>query len=409
MTITMNISNIKTVGQISDFLKRSEPWELSPSTKVEIYEWLNKLFHSVHYVKLRKKEKKLVKQFIKKVAGYSDVQIKRLIKKYKQGNLVWKQWQNGNTHRIYTYEDIELLHRVDQEHRLSGKATKEILKREYEVFEKDEFRKLANISVAHIYNLRGSVSYQRKGNLFDKTKTRFIPIGKRMKPQPNGKPGFFRVDSVHQGDLGGKKGVYFINIVDEITQIEFVFCVEAISQKYITSVLNSLIKLCPFKVINFHSDNGSEYINYVIANLLNKLHIKQTKSRARKHNDNALVESKNGSIIRKQFGYYHIPATTYNAHILTSFCINWLNPYLNFHRPCGFATITIDKKGKQRKVYNTYMTPYEKLKSIDNAEQYLVDKTTFKQLDLITQAMSDTEFCRKMNQEKQKMKSKLKF
>jgi len=50
-------------------------------------------------------------------------------------------------------------------------------------------------------------------------------------------------------------------------------------------------KLFIAKPLNFHSDNGSEYINYVVADLLNKANVSQTKSRARKSNDNALVES----------------------------------------------------------------------------------------------------------------------
>lgn len=192
-----------------------------------------------------------------------------------------------------------------------------------------------------------------------------------MKPRPNGRPGFLRVDSVHQGDLNKAKGVYFINMVDEITQSEFVFCVRTISEKYLKGVLEDLYCICPFTIINFHSDNGSEFINKVVAYILNRLHIRQTKSRPRKHNDNALVKSKNGSIIRKTFGYFHIPATEENAKILNEFCQKWLIPYLNYHHPCGFATSIFDRKGKEKKIYETCMTPYGKLKSINNAGGYL--------------------------------------
>ncbi|MBI5413769.1 transposase family protein, partial [Candidatus Peregrinibacteria bacterium] len=178
-----------------------------------------------------------------------------------------------------------------------------------------------------------------------------------------GRPGFLRVDSVHQGDLDKEKGVYYINMVDEVTQSEFVFCVPQICERFLENVLEELIIICPFKIINFHSDNGSEYINKVVADILGRLHIKQTKSRPRKHNDNALVETKNGSVIRKTFGYFHIPAIAKNAMLINQFCQQWLNPYLNYHRPCGFATTKIDKKGKEKKIYkhDEYATPYGKM------------------------------------------------
>jgi len=399
----MNISHITTLTQIREFLKASSEFKLKPGSKQEIYAWLQILLIKLKYRKLKKKEKSIVKEFIKKVTEYSDVQIKRLLKKSKEGKLRWKKWQKGCFSAVYDEIDVGLLHEVDTTHRLSGPATKEILKREYNVFEKAEYRKLANISSSHIYNIRKRVSYLRKGKIFDETKSTCIPIGKRMKPKPNGRPGFLRVDTVHQGDLNNKKGIYHINIVDEVTQSEFVFSVPAISEKYLKPVLEDLCIICPFVIINFHSDNGSEYINKVVSDILNRLYIKQTKSRPRKHNDNALVETKNGSIIRKMFGYFHIPATEENANLLNQFNQKWLNPYLNYHRPCGFATTKIDKKGKEKKVYKTYMTPYEKLKSLPHAEMYLKRHIFFEDLDKTAYDESDTEFGMKMKEEKEKM------
>lgn len=407
MTITMNISHITTLTQIVEFLKASSGFALKPGTKQEIYTWLRTFLIKIGYRKLKKKEKKIVKEFIIKVTGYSEVQIKRLIKKSKEGDLRWKKWQKGCFVAVYDEIDVSLLHEVDKAHKLSGPATKEVLRREYNVFGKSEFRKLANISSSHIYNIRKRVSYLRKGKIFDETKSTSISIGKRMKPRPEGRPGFFRVDTVHQGDLNSKKGIYHINIVDETTQSEFVFSVPSICEKYLKVILEYLFTVCPFVIINFHSDNGSEYINRVVADILNRLHIRQTKSRPRKHNDNALVESKNGSIIRKTFGYFHIPATEENASLLNQFCEKWLNPYLNYHRPCGFATIKVDRKGKEKKIYKTYMTPYERLKSLPNAETYLKRHIFFEDLDKIAYAESDTEFATKMQEEKERIFQKL--
>lgn len=409
MTINMNISHINSLGQIENFLKASSDMTLRPGSKEATYKWLQDFLLKIGYRKLKKRDKKTVKIYIRKITGYSERQLKRLITKHHGGTLKWVKWQKSSFRAVYSEKDIELLHGVDSVHQLSGPATKEILKRESKTFHKKEYENLANISASHIYNLRKRPWYLRKGKVFDETKSVHAPIGKRMKPRPNGRPGFFRVDTVHQGDLNNEKGIYHINMVDEVTQTEFVFSVPAICDRYLKPVLEDLFILCPFVIVNFHSDNGSEYINYVVANILNKLHIRQTKSRPRKHNDNALVESKNGSVIRKTFGYFHIPATEENADILNKFSKKWLIPYLNFHRPCGFATSKFDHKGKEKKIYKTYMTPYEKLKSLPNADGYLKRHIFFEDLDKIAYAESDTEFAKQMKQEKEIAFQKLKL
>ena len=133
--------------------------------------------------------------------------------------------------------------------------------------------------------------------------------------------------------------MYHINITDETTQWEIVGAVEKISELCFETLLKDLIGQFPFRVINFHSDNGSEYINKVVAELLNKLLIQQTKSRARHCNDNALAECKNRAVVRKHMGFVHIPR--HFAGAINQFYKQDFNVYLNYHRPCGFATIDL--------------------------------------------------------------------
>jgi len=396
----MNINHIRSLEQVEDFLQKMEEVELETSSKKEVYEWMQKLLFTLRYQTLKKKEKGLVKDFLKKITGYSAVQLKRLLKKQKHGKLKWAKWQKGTFSAIYNEEDIALLHKVDSAHSLAGPATKKIIQREYEIFGHEEYRKLANISVSHIYNLRHRPSYERQGSFFEKTRPSACAIGTRMKPVPNGIPGFLRVDTVHQGDKDGKKGIYHVNVVDEVTQWELVFSTENICEQNMEEVLGKIATACPFKIMNFHSDNGSEYINKIVAKLLEKLLIRQTKSRARRSSDNALVEGKNGAVVRKFFGYFHIPATKKNAMKLNWFNEQWLNPYLNFHRPSAFATVITDKRGKEKKKYEQYMTPYEKLKSLPGAAEFLKDGAPFQTLDLIAGKQSDTEFALEMQKQK---------
>src|ERR1035438_9658557 len=128
-------------------------------------------------------------------------------------------------------------------------------------------------------------------------------------------------------------------------------------------VLEAILHQFPYPVLGFHSDNGSEFINRRVAGMLGKLLAEFTKSRASRTQDNALVEGKNGAVIRKLIGYGHIGGE--HAERVHKFYAAHLNPYLNFHRPCGFATVTVDARGKRKRLYKAedYATPYEKLKS----------------------------------------------
>lgn len=206
------------------------------------------------------------------------------------------------------------------------------------------------------------------------------------------------MDTVHQGDTDNAKGVYHINAVDEVTQWEVVASVEKISEAYLEPILQLTIEQFPFVVIEFHADNGSEYINRTIAHLLNKLLIQLTKSRSRQCNDNALVECKNGAVVRKHMGYFYIHQKYTPA--INTFYMTTFNPYLNLHRPCGFATVVTDTRGKQKKVYKTYLTPYAAFKRITDAKKYLKKGITFAQLDALAKQYSDNQFAEKMDREK---------
>jgi hypothetical protein len=239
--------------------------------------------------------------------------------------------------------------------------------------------------------------------VFQATRPSPVSIGERRKPDPQGRPGFLRVDTVHQGDWDGAKGVYHINSVDAVTQWEIVGCVSKISEQHLLPVLEAMLHQFPFRILGFHADNGSEYINHLVAGLLEKLLIEFTKSRASRSQDNALVEGKNGAVVRKHIGYGHIAGE--HAEALQKFYTAHLNPYLNFHRPCGFATVSLDARGKRSRKYKAqdYATPYEKLKSLPAAIQYLKPNIGFAQLDRQAMAMSDTECAIKMGAAKAKL------
>jgi transposase InsO family protein len=403
MTITMNDSHMTSIAQLRAFGKFAQSIAFQASSQKEKYEWITMVLTRFLYTRLSKRDKSTVRAYMQQMTGFSRSQLTRLIKKKKKYRVIIASTKKR--HRfptIYTTDDVARLADTDLAHnRLSGPATKRIFQREYDLYKNEDFVRLRNISVAHLYTLRGRRQYTSKTRYFSKTQSTTVSIGERRKPNPAGRPGYLRVDTVHQGDLEHEKGVYHINLVDEVTQWEIVGAVEKISEAHLVPLLRTLLEQFPFRIIAFHSDNGSEYVNQIVADLLNKLLIHQTKSRAYHCNDNALVEGKNGSIIRKHMGYAHIAQK--HAGPITAFYRLYFNPYLNYHRPCAFPTIMTDAKGKRKKLYNTYMTPYERLQSLPDAEGYLKDGTTFAQLDAIAQAQSDNECGALVQKEKQKL------
>lgn len=401
----MTDSHALSVAQIKAFLKVDSAIKFKAVSKKEKYEWINDVLIKFRYFSLKKKEKGIIRGYIVKMTGLSQSQVDRIIaRKRKYGRTLYNSTARHRFPRKYGPTDIALLIKTDNAHkRLAGPATKTILQREYKLFGKTEYSNISQISSSHIYNLRVTRQYKSHSLTVKKTNAVKVPIGERRKPEPYGRPGFLRVDSVHQGDYGKKKGVYHINIVDEVLQWEILGSIEKISEYCLEPLLADLIEQLPFKLINFHSDNGSEFINKVLAELLNKLLIRQTKSRARHSNDNALAECKNGAIVRKHMGYVHIPQNF--AKAINQFYKQYFNVYLNFHRPCGFASVIKDKKGKEKKVYKQedYQTPYEKLKSLENAEQYLKDNISFEILDRIAYQMSDNDFAEEMQKVKEEL------
>ena len=357
------------------------------------YAWIAATLKRTKYFTLNKKDKSIIKEYLQSVSGYSRAQISRLIGQYRSHRWIGKK-VSARHHfpNRYKAHDILLLAKTDEIHQtLSGGATKKLFERAYQIYKDDGYERLSSISIAHIYNLRKSLFYQRQRRHFTKTQRTRVNLGERRKPNPQGQPGYIRIDTVHQGDQDKQKGVYHINAVDEVTQFEIVVSVEKISENYLIPALQQLLDGFPFTIKNFHSDCGSEYINRHVVKLLNKLHITLTKSRSRHSNDNALAECKNGAIVRKYLGYVHIKQKF--APMINQFNQGYLVPYLNFHRPCYFAKTIIDAKGKEKKTYpyKNIMTPYEKLKSLEQAEQYLKPGESFTALDRQAMTLTDLD------------------
>lgn len=402
----MKLQDLKTIDQLQDFLCGTQAVAFGViSDKADCYRWLQGELVKFRYLQCSRQDKGIILRYLIKVSGYSRQQLTRLVAQYRQtGRLQRRQRTVAGFTTRYTQADIRLLAAMDKRHGTPcGPAVKKLCERACTLFGQSEYTTLAGISVSHLYNLRKSTPYQRQRRHFEKTRPTASKIGERRKPQPKGKPGYIRIDTVHQGDLDRRKGVYHINATDEVTQFEIVCTIEKVSELYLIPALEHVLDGMPFLLRGFHSDNGSEYINYQVADLLEKLRIEFTKSRSRQTNDNALAESKNASVVRKQFGYTHIQQRW--APLINEFNQDHLNPYLNYHRPCFFPETRTDAKGKECKTYpyQNLMTPYDKLKSLPDAKQYLKPGVSFATLDQVALSISDNQAADQLQKARQKL------
>lgn len=392
-----------SLDEIRAYLTASEGLRFEGCSRKETYRWVQTMLVRHVYHRLGKRDRGVLRDYMRKMTGFSRAQVTRLITRYVEtGEVRLPEYRRRRFPRVYTAKDIELLAEVDEAHEtLSGPATQKILQREYHDYGQGEYERLAGISVSHLYNLRKSKGYRQKRLVYQRTRPTAGSIGERRKPDTQGRPGYLRIDTVHQGDRDGVKGVYHINAVDEVTQWQIVAASGQISEAFLLPVLEQMLDQFPFRIRGFHSDNGSEFINHTVAQLLNKLLAEQTKSRPRTSTDNALVEAKNGAVIRKHMGFGYIGAE--HAEAINEFYRRQFNPYLNFHRPCGVPEERSDAKGKTRKVYRWYATPWEILRQMPEVGRYLKAEVTIAELDEVARAESDTACARKMQRAKQKL------
>jgi hypothetical protein len=403
MTIRMKNLEGLSLAEMKEFVATNRRVAWSVPERAAVYGLIERVLKAQQYRRLSKGQKGMVRSFLSKVTAVSRAQMTRLIQRWIETRRIErKPLQRPSFPRRYTAGDIATLAELDAAHEdLSGPAVRHLCQRGWEVFGDERFQRLAEISASHIYNLRRSASYRKIRVSVQHTQARQVAIGERRQPDPRGRAGYLRLDTVHQGQHDGQPGVYHINAVDTVTQWQVVGCAETISEQHLIPVLEAMLHQFPFRILGFHCDNGSEFLNHTVVKLLNKLLVEEfTKSRAYRTTDNALVEGKNGAVVRKQIGYG--PIASEHAEALQKFYTAYFNPYLNFHRPCGYATVTTNARGKRKRTYRhkDYRTPYEKLRSLPDWEKSLKPGITAEMLRRQASARSDTESAQRMQKAK---------
>jgi transposase InsO family protein len=416
MVIDMDETRLRTIEQLQQFLSATPEVAFTApragsAADNQRYEHISRVLARFDYPRRNKRERGVVLAYLRRTSGYGRAQLNRLVARWFDNRVAQhplvKRYRAPAAPfaRKYTATDVELLVEMDRAHEdVCGPAIAHLLQRAHTVYGDPRYERLADLSVSHLYNLRKRADYQAQRVSFVKTRAVCNPIGLRKAPSPNGRAGFVRIDTVHQGDLDGVKGVYHITCVDEVSQWQVQACVQGISEAFLLPVLALILQQFPFEIVGFHSDNGSEFINGRVAKLLQKLLVEQTKSRSRHSNDNALAESKNASVVRKHMGYSHIPQKF--AKPINAFYQEVFNPWLNLHRPCMFASESVSPKGKVVKRYR-----HEDVKTPLAALTQLCDKGLARLKPGVTlaalQAMADAQTDLAAAQEMQRAKAEL--
>ena len=408
MVIDMNEAQVRTLEQVRQVVAGTQALEFRRAEDdAGRYAWIEQVLGRFGYRQLGRADRGAVLAYLQRLSGYSRAQVTRLVSRWVEAKPLVKNYRRPQHAfaRRYTAADVALLAQVDRAMgTLSGPATACVLRRQRDVFKVAAFERLGDISIGHLYNLRNSAPYRAQRVLLTKTRpTKRVDIGVRRAPAPEGRAGFIRIDSVHQGDFDGIKGLYHINAVDCVTQWQVVATVQAISEAYLLPVIEQMLAQFPFEILGFHADNGSEYVNHQVAKMLDKLKVEFTRSRPRHSNDNGLAETKNGAVVRKEFGFAHIPQR--HAVRFNTYCAEYLNPFLNLHRPCLFATEVADPKkpGRIRKIYRARdaMTPLDKLASLPDVHTCLREGMTLGHLRELATALTDVQAAEELNEARQ--------
>ena len=175
-----------SLESIGLFVEASEQIRFESEDRQQLYGWVELVLVGQEYAQQGKAARGLLRRYIERMTGLSRAQVTRLIARYAAtGRVAATVYRRRRFPERYTRADIELLAAVDEAHeKLSGPATRRILEREFKLYGKPEYARLAAVSVAHLYNLRHRQRYRERLLNYTKTRPTTVPIGERRKPQP---------------------------------------------------------------------------------------------------------------------------------------------------------------------------------------------------------------------------------
>ena len=174
-------------------------------------------------------------------------------------------------------------------------------------------------------------------------------------------PSFFEGDTVaHCGPTLKAEFARTLNLTDVNTGWTFTTSIRNNASRHIIAGLNRAIDALPIPIYGIDFDNGSEFINYDVVQWATDLELYFTRSRPYKKNDQATIESKNNTVVRK-YAFYWRYNTRVALGLLNRLWVN-VNDLMNYFtptiKPVGWTT---DSVGPRRRLYDAPKTPFDRL------------------------------------------------
>ena len=382
---SIRADRLQSLVQVQEFLAGDETTEPRTRTRAEAYRFIERTLQRFDYFRLGRGDKGLLRRLIARVTGLSRAQITRLLSQHRAtGKLAdHRRATRRSFARRYTKTDVELLAELDTLHGTpSGPAARVYCVRACHRFGDRRFERLADISNSHLYNLRRSAAYRTHR---EKTPDPKHPVpwttGERWRPGPFEQPGHVRVVAALQPDLPGRRALYHLILVDEVTQFQFVQSVEDLAPPALGPCLATVREAFPFGLRGFHAGPGAETTSHTAAAVLRILRGAERSGPRAPGGGDAHGEPPQGAIVEQ----------------VNAFARRVLAPYLNYHRLCFFRRRRSGPDGRRRDRRHRvadFMTPYDRLRSLPGATACLKPGTTFAQLDAMASAASDNEAAR---------------
>ena len=217
----MDETRLRTIEQLQQFLSVTPKVAFTAPSACSAadnqrYEHISRALARFDYPQRGKRERGVVLAYLRRTSGYGRTQLTRLVSRWTDNRVAQhplvKRYRAPAAPfaRKYTATDVELLVEMHRAHEdVCGPAVAHLLQRAHTVYGDPRYERLADLSVSHLHNLRKRADYQARRVSFVKTRAVYKSIGLRKASSPNGRAGFVRIDTVHQGDLNGVKGVYF--------------------------------------------------------------------------------------------------------------------------------------------------------------------------------------------------------
>ena len=174
-------------------------------------------------------------------------------------------------------------------------------------------------------------------------------------------PGFTEVDLVaHSGDSASGEFAHSLNVTDIHTTWTETCALLGKSEAAVVKAFDEMAATLPFRFLGIDSDNGSEFLNWHLGRWCARRQVQFTRGRPYKKDDNAHIEQKNWTHVRKLLGWDRYD-TTQAVEAINDLYRNELRLWVNLYLPSVKLVRKVRVGSKLHRVYDAAQTPFQRV------------------------------------------------